>query len=144
MFRGIPETVRTDQNDEHNSNVNKQKQETWQETEKLLAEKIAEVCEISVAHATEKLERVHRSAPNPRYKGKAPQPIFAAVYDWKFSEMCKETFKDKNISKTSQYYCEQKYGPMTQQRRNLAMQERKTLKEKKEILSAFVAFPALD
>ena len=75
MFRGIPETVRTDQNDEHNSNVNKQKQETWQETEKLLAEKIAEVCEISVAHATEKLERVHRSAPNPRYKGKAPDPF---------------------------------------------------------------------
>ena len=31
---------------------------------------------------------------------------------------------------------------MTQQRRNLARQERKTLEEKKEILSAFVAFPA--
>ena len=60
MFIGIPEIVRTDQDDEDNSN--KQKQETWQETEKLLAEKIAEVCEISVARATEKLERVHRSA----------------------------------------------------------------------------------
>ena len=34
------------------------------------------------------------------------------------------------------------YGPMTTERRRLAMQERKRLKESKDIISGYVDFPA--
>ena len=117
-------------------------QESWDQTGKLVAEAIADVCNIKVEEAADNLERVHRSAPNPRYKGKAPRKIYAAIYDWKFSEKCKAAFKDKNIAKTSTIFCEQMYGPLTRERRRLAMLERKRLKANNEITSAYIDFPA--
>ena len=123
-------------------NIPEEPQESWAQTEKRVAEVIADVCNIQVAEAAENLERVHRSAPNPRYKGNSPRKIFAALYDWKFSEKCKEAFKEKNIAKTSTIYCEQLYGPLTRERRRLAMEERKRLKTNNEIVSAYVDFPA--
>ena len=67
-------------------NIMEMESETWKQTEKLVAEAIANVCDIKVEEAKENLERVHRSAPNPRYKGSAPRKIFAALYDWTFIE----------------------------------------------------------
>ena len=52
-------------------NIPELESETWDQTEKLVAEAIADVCNIEVKEAAENLERVHRSAPNPRYKGTA-------------------------------------------------------------------------
>ena len=134
VFRGVPEIVRGE--------GDAKKLESWEETEALLAEKVAEVCGIQVEEAAKKLERVHRSAPNPRYEGGAPRPIFAACYDWKFSEHCKKSFKDENIKKKTKTTCEQKYGPLTTARRNLAMQERRKLLNGREIVSGYLAFPA--
>ena len=39
-------------------------------------------------------------------------------------------------------YCEQKYGPKTTARRNIAMRERRSLLYKKEIAKSYVAYPA--
>ena len=80
------------------NNIPEKEHESWEDTEKLDANATADVCNINVADAAEQLERVHRSAANPRYKGNAPRKIFAALYDWKFSEKCKQAFKDRNIS----------------------------------------------
>ena len=88
------------------------------------------------------MKEVHRSAPNPRCKGNAPRKIFAALHDRKFSEKCKEAFKEKNIAKTSTIYCEQLYGPLTPERRSLAMKEQKRLETNNELVSAYVYFPA--
>ena len=123
-------------------NIPELEAETWDQTEKLVAEAIADVCDIDVKEAAENLERVHRSAPNPRYKGTAPRKIFAALYDWKFSERCKSEFKSKNISQSTKIICEQMYGPLTRARRDLAMKERKRLKENNKIISGYVDFPA--
>ena len=123
-------------------NIPESESETWDETERKVAKAIADVCDIPVKEAADNLERVHRSAPNPRYKGNAPRKIFAALYDWKFSERCKSEFKTKNIEQSSKIICEQMYGPITRARRNLAMQERKRMKADGEIVSGYVDFPA--
>ena len=123
-------------------NIPEIESETWEQTEKLVAEAIANVCDIKIEEARENLERVHRSAPNPRYKGSAPRKIFAALYDWKFSEKCKAEFKTQNISQSTKIICEQMYGPLTRARRDLAMKERKLLKTNKKVISAYVDFPA--
>ena len=123
-------------------NIPEIESETWEQTEKLVAEAIANVCDIKIEEARDNLERVHRSAPNPRYKGSAPRKIFAAGYDWKFSEKCKAEFKTQNILQTNKIICEQMYGPLTRARRDLAMKERKLLKTNKKVISAYVDFPA--
>ena len=134
VFRGIPE--------KSSEGAEPGQPETWAETEAILAKEIAKHCELPEDVASGLVERAHRSAPNPRYKGTGPRPIFAALYDWKKSELCKEKFKEKNIAKAFSITCDQKCGPLTQMRRNLAMQERKSLKESNAIIAGYVSFPA--
>ena len=68
VFRGVPE---------ENDN------ETWDDTKSLLAAEIAKVLNYEESEAVEMLERVHRAAPNPHYKGSAPRPIFSAFNYWR-------------------------------------------------------------
>jgi len=135
VFRGIPEqTIRRD-----SSSDNAGRKENWDDTEELLAQKIAEVCEdTSLSQAREMIERGHRGGPNPNYQGDKPRPIFAAFYDWKQSEFVKKQFR---INSTA-YQCGNKYGARTSARRNLAMKERKRLKSNGTIISGYVDFPA--
>ena len=117
--------------------------ETWAETEEILAQHIADICEIEVEEATKMIDRCHLSAPNPNYKGKNPRPIFAAFYCWKESQYVLDEFRKNNIAnKDSKVSCENKYGPLTTRRRNLALAERKSLKDKGEIMNGYIAFPA--
>ena len=89
------------------------------------------------------LERVHRAAPNPHYKGTAPRPIFTAIYYWPDAEQLVEAFRKANINQTTTTYsCDFKYGPLTSKRRSLAFKERKKLKNEGTIISGYVAFPA--
>ena len=109
----------------------------------LLADQISEICALPKPDAAAMLERAHRSAPNPRYKGTAPRPIYVALFDWNQSQLCIEKFRQHNITnKNSKISCEQKYGPITTQRRNQAMMMRKELKDSGEIVAGYVAFPA--
>ena len=89
------------------------------------------------------IKRCHRANPNPNYRGSGPRPIFAAFYDWKDSEFVKSEFRKNNMNKPScRIYAEQKYGPKTTMRRNLAMMMRKQLKNDSEITNGYVAYPA--
>ena len=87
VFRGIPEqTIRRD-----SSSDNAGRKENWDDTEELLAQKIAEVCEdTSLSQAREMIERGHRGGPNPNYQGDKPRPIFAAFWDWKQPEFVRK------------------------------------------------------
>jgi len=120
----------------------KKQSEAWAETEKLVAKQISDICDIHLDDAADMLERVHRSAPNPNYKGTGPRPIYAALYDWKDGEFIIDELRKNNIKNKSPISCEQKYGPLTTQRRNLALAERKVLKDKGEICAGYIAFPA--
>ena len=140
VFRGIPEQPSTATDGAETAT---HKTESWQETKDLLADQISEICALPKPDAAAMLERAHRSAPNPRYKGTAPRPIYVALFDWNQSQLCIEKFRQHNITnKNSKILCEQKYGPITTQRRNQAMMMRKELKDSGEIVAGYVAFPA--
>ena len=66
-----------------------------------------------------------------------------AFLDWRDSEFVKEQFRRNNISTDSVISCEQKYGPRTTVRRNMALKERRRLKVAGEISSGYVKFPAI-
>ena len=140
VFRGIPEQPSTATDGAETAT---HKTESWQETKDLLADQISEICALPKPDAAAMLERAHRSAPNPRYKGTASRPIYVALFDWNQSQLCIEKFRQHNITnKNSKISCEQKYGPITTQRRNQAMMMRKELKDSGEIVAGYVAFPA--
>ena len=136
VFHGIPEeSTRRDPNDQQSE----MRKENWEETEELLAKTISDICDdTSISCARDMLERVHRSAPNMKYKGNGPHPIFAAFRDWKDAEFVKKQFR---ISDTT-LRGDTKYGPRTSMRRDLAMKERKRLKDMGTICNGYVDFPA--
>ena len=124
VFKNIPETAN----------------ESWAETEKILAKTIHEIAEVPEAEAARYIERAHRGATVEKREG--PRPIFCAFYAWKDSELVKERFKMDNIQNRGKVYAEQKYGPMTTKRRNEALKARKVLKSENKIISGYVAHPA--
>ena len=130
VFRGVPE--------EDDSN------ETWDDTKSLLAAEIAKVLNTEESEAVEMLERVHRAAPNPHYKGSAPRPIFAAFNYWPDTVEVIDKFRQQNINSDNdnKVTADYKYGPLTTKRRSLAMLERKKLKDTNAIVAGYVAFPA--
>ena len=137
VFKGIPEKP---------PGENGRNEERWEETAELLAQHIADICEdTSISVAKDMVERCHRSKPSPRYKGdkSGPRPIIAAFLDWRDSESVKEQFRLNNINTDSVISCEQKYGPRTTVRRNMALKERRRLKLAGEISSGYVKFPAI-
>ena len=86
------------------------------------------------------VERAHRAAPSADRVG--PRLIFAAFYNWKNSEFVKEAFRKDNIAHGSKIMAEQKFGPLTSNRRNEALRVRRELKSDGKILNGYVAFPA--
>ena len=137
IFKGIPEKP---------PGENGRNEERWEDTADLLAQHIADICDdTSPSAAKDMVERCHRSKPSPRYKGdkSGPRPIIAAFLDWRDSEFVKEQFRSNNINTDSVISCEQKYGPRTTVRRNMALKERRRLKVGGEIRSGYVKFPAI-
>ena len=116
--------------------------ETWEQCKTKVATSIENLLNTSNADAYEMLERVHRSAPNPNYKGSAPRPIFAALYCWPDAERLVEESRKSNISGESTTSFDYKYGPLTTKRRQLAFKERKLLKDNGTIVSGYIAYPA--
>ena len=152
VFKGIPEMV-SDFNSSDNENDSRiqaaannnmrAKKESWDDTEINLAKHISEICSMPVQEAKKIIERCHRSNPNPNYQGTGPRPIFAAFHSWKDSEWIKSEFRKNNIDNPGCHiYAEQKFGPKTTIRRNRAMLMRKRLKDDREIISGYVAYPA--
>ena len=124
--------------------INEIDNETWEDTAELVAEKISSASEgeLSFDDALNSIERAHRTGSNTDAK-KDHRDITAALYDWQTSEDVKKYFMQKNLKdRKFNIYCEQKYGPKTTARRNIAMRERRSLLDKKEIAKAYVAYPA--
>ena len=99
---------------------------------------MSETLGTTIEEASSMVERVHRAAPNPKYLGVGPRPIFAAFLDWRDSEQAKEAFRKNNRT----VFVEQKVGPRTTVRRNMALKERKKLLEQHTITNGYVSFPA--
>ena len=137
VFKGIPEQ----QIDEASSNPDgsqKTRSENWDDTATILAKTMAETLNTTVDKARNMVERCHRAAPNPKYKGNAPRPIFAAFMDWRDSELTKDSFRKNNPA----VFVEQKVGPRTTARRNMALKEHKQLKDNNSIFNGYVSHPA--
>ena len=125
IFKGIPEKHR----------------ESWQQSEDLLVEAIENVG-IAREDAVDMIERAHRGANTKKQNdNNSPRPIYARFYSWKDSERVKSLFIG-NIGSGSKIFAEQKYGPLTMKRRNLALIRRKSLKSEGKITRAFIKFPA--
>lgn len=113
--------------------------ENWEDTTAVLAESMSESLGTTVDAAKKMVERCHRARPNPNYKGTMPRPIFASFLDWRDSEATKEAFRRSRNG----VIAEQKVGPLTTIRRNMALKERKRLLDDGTILHGYVAHPAV-
>ena len=123
VFKGVPK---------HHS------EKTWDDTRDVLASTVNSLLDISKEEASSLFERVHRGRDHEH----GPGHIYCKVFNWNHSEKLKEDFLNLNKSKNSRIRCEQKYGPRTTNRRNLALVLRKKLKEEGEIVSGYLNFPA--
>ena len=142
VFKGIPEQQFETEGKTNPDGSPKMRPENWSETANILATSMSEILDTTFEKAIAMVERCHRAAPNPRYKGTGPRPIFAAFMDWRNSETTKELYRKNNIENKSTLYAEQKFGPRTTVRRNMALKERRRLIDSKLIFNAYVSFPA--
>ena len=124
------------------SGVKERKDESWDDTRELVADVISKNLNISFDSAEKMLNRVHRGGRKDPQNPNKPRRIFAALYCWDDCELLTEKFRELNISGRSSVRINYMYGPLTTQRRNLAMLKRKQLKEAGILKSAYVAFPA--
>lgn len=122
-------------------NVPKSGKETWSTTTNIAAKVIqtASCGAISFAQAHNMLERCHRG--KPRENSSSPPPIYALIDDWRNAEWIRNEFRKK--PKEYNVWCDQKYGTRTTWRRNQALQKRKELKRKGDIVGGYVKYPAL-
>ena len=146
IFKGIPEQKFPDQSNTNSNGSQRMNPESWDDTASILATTMSETLDTTVEEARAMVERCHRGAPNPRYKGNAPRPIFAAFVDWRDSERVKVAFRKHNLNTRNTdkiaVYVEQKVGPRTTIRRNIAMKERKRLISTESIFNGYVSHPA--
>ena len=123
VFKGIPEVPR----------------EKWSDTTKILAQKIAECCDVPYVDAENSINRAHRSGSNMN----KPRHIYANFYEWGVTQDIVKKFRSQNFeSPDFKIYAEYKYGPLTSVRRSEALKMRKSLKEGNIIISGYVKYPA--
>ena len=126
VFKNIPET---------------KDYESYQEVKVLLAKTISSHTQIRYDEVMEGIERAHRESK--KTDGTRQGNIFCAFLDWDLPQLIISEFKKKCIEDSSfNLYVDQKYGPLTTQRRNLAFELRKKLKAQGQIVSGYVDFPA--
>ena len=124
-------------------------EESYKDTKELLATTISEnVPDVSYDEALSQIKRAHRESGHRRDDNGDPiragkRLIFAAFHSWDLCQTVIETFREKCIAdRNFQISAEQKYGPKTNKRRQLALQLRKRLKDEGTITSGFLEFPA--
>ena len=119
--------------------------ESYAQTKEVLAKLVSDTCDIPYDDVFSEIKRAHRESIRMKKdpKRKNGRHIYAAFHSWDLCQQIIDSFKKENIKNaTFTLYAEQKYGPLTTQRRNLALQKRKALKLEKAIISGYVAFPA--
>ena len=131
VFKGIPEDEDTEE-------------DKYTETKKLLATIIStHVTEVSYDEALKQIKRAHREADRDDHYRAGKRLIFAAFHSWDLCQLILQTFRRKCINDHEfPISAEQKYGPLTTRRRQLAHLTRKGLKETGTITSGYVDYPA--
>ena len=120
--------------------------ESYADTKAVLAKLISEQCNLGYDDVYCEIKRAHRESKsriqeNQYRQGK--RHIFVAMHSWDLCQTVIETFRSKNISNPAfKIMADQKYGPLTQRRRNLALQKRKELKANGTITGGYIDFPA--
>ena len=117
------------------------KEKTWQETKHKVVETLSDLCRVENKQQMSKcIERVHRGKPLDQDSKKTHRDVHLLFFDWNDSQMILRNFLKYGRGKG--IYIEQRYGPDTTARGNLAMKERRTLLDSKTIAQGFVQFPA--
>ena len=109
---------------------------------------ISEHCTgISFEVALGQIKRAHRERSR-NFEGSqnfraGKRLIFAAFHSWDLCQEIIETFRQKCIvDRSFKIAAEQKYGPLTSKRRQMAFQLRRQLIDSRAITSGYVDFPA--
>ena len=124
IFRGIPE------------NTN----EKWSDTKHLLAELIADNCDVTYEDANTMINRAHRGGAKVANKHR---PIYANFWRWDVTQDIISGFRESNIQNPGfRIFAEYKFGPKTTMRRRDALKLRKDLKHDGEIVSGYIKYPA--
>ena len=128
IFRNIPET---------------KDYESYMEVKTLLAQVVSTNTDIVIQEVLDGIERAHREPKRADGTRNGKRKIFAAFLNWELAQRIIDEFRKRCIGdRTFQIYVDQMYGPLTTQRRNLAFESRKKLKEQGVITGGYVEFPA--
>ena len=117
--------------------------ETYAEVKTILADVISSNTQIPNQVALQGIERAHRETKRTDGSRNGKRNIYAAFHSWELAQRIIEEFRRKCIADRSfQIYVDQMYGPLTTQRRKLAYDMRKNLKDQGIITGGYVDFPA--
>ena len=121
--------------------VKERKEENWNDTKKVVTEVIDKLCDVSL-DPDEHIERAHRGHKLTHKSKKTARDIHVCFYDWNDTQKVLQGFQKHGIGNNQNIFIEQRFGPNTSWRRNQAKLARKSLKEKKEIISGYISYPA--
>ena len=130
VFKGVPEPSH---------------EKSWEDTKTVLAEAVhSSFPNLPVSQARSFFERAHRSKSEGFKNGKqGKRDIFVKLFDWNICEKLKSDFRKARMQNNGpNISCDQKYGPLTTFRRNHALNVRRDLKQRGEIVSGFISYPA--
>lgn len=114
-------------------------EESWSDTRDLVASKISELLNIEFSEAKLLINRCHRGGNTQYYKSKNRiRPIYIAFMRWDTCEDLLQAARGQH-----EFSLDYKFGPRTTVRRNRALKLRRELKQKGELVKAFVKFPAI-
>ena len=133
VFKNIPE---------------EENEKSYDDTKKLLATVISEHCpNITYATAFNEIKRAHRESKRrgqDRHRSReGKRLIYAAFHGWDICQAIIKSLKQKCIADNAfEISADQKYGPLTTKRRQLAFTMRRQLKDAGIVGSSYVDFPA--
>ena len=85
--------------------------------------------------------RAHRGKPSQTQNGK-PRPIICKLYRDDAADELDYRFANLGNQRKNNVRCSKQFSPDVERRRNLALLERKTLKENNQIVKAFIKYHA--
>ena len=114
--------------------------EKWSDTKRILAESLAETCDVTYEDAEHSINRAHRSGRKSNGK---PRVIYANFCRWDVTQDIISAFRFSNMNYPGfSIYADYKYGPRTSVRRVDALTLRKSLKADGEIVAGYIQYPA--
>ena len=131
-------------------NIPEEGEETFDDTREILATVISETCDtIDYDTAFNEINRAHREKKpknpqqNDRPSRAGKRHIFVGFHSWYICQTIIDAFRKKRASdRDFVIFADQMYGPLTMQRRGMALLLRKQLKTQGTITGGYVDYPA--